>query len=67
VQIADADRVVSGTEQFSFVAKANKVYVLTVHSFVTNSRGEFTASVRIASGSVAAKATTVSLKTKAVR
>ena len=66
-RIAGADNVISGTEQFSFIAKANKVYVLTVHSFVTNSRGEYTASVRIASGNVAAKATTVKLKAKAVR
>ena len=66
-RIAGADNVTSGTEQFSFVAKANKVYVLTVHSFVTNSSGQYTASVRITSGNVAAKATTVNLKTKAVR
>jgi hypothetical protein len=66
-RIAGADDVISGTEQFSFIAEADKVYVLAVQGFVTNSRGQYTASVRIASGDVAAKATTDNLKTKAVR
>lgn len=66
-KIAGADNVYSGTEQFSFLAKANKVYVLTVQGFVTKSSGQYTASVRIASGDIAGKGTIVNLKTKAVR
>lgn len=66
-EIAGADDVLSGTEQFSFDAKANKVYVLVVHSFVTKSTGQFTASVRIASGEVAGKAAAASRKTSAAR
>ncbi|NHZ90973.1 hypothetical protein F2P45_18390 [Massilia sp. CCM 8733] len=66
-KIAGADNEYTGTEQFSFVAKANKVYVLTVQGFVTKSSGQYTASVRIASGDIAGKATIVNRKTKAVR
>ncbi len=66
-KIAGADNDYTGTEQFSFVAKANKVYVLTVQGFVTKSSGQYTASVRIASGDIAGKATIVNRKTKAVR
>ncbi|NHZ35125.1 hypothetical protein [Massilia rubra] len=66
-KIAVADNNYTGTEQFSFVAKANKVYVLTVQGFVIKSSGQYTASVRIASGDIAGKATIVNQKTKAVR
>lgn len=66
-KIAIADNNYSGTEQFSFVAKANKVYVLTVQGFLIKSSGQYTASVRIASGDIAGKATIVNQKTKAVR
>ena len=66
-RIAGADDGYSGTEQFSFVAKANKVYVLAVQGFVTKSSGLYTASVRIASGDIAGKAAIVNRKTQAAR
>jgi hypothetical protein len=66
-EIAAADSQLSGTEQFSFVAKANKVYVLVVNGFVTKSTGQYTASVRIASGDIAGKSAIVNQKTQAVR
>jgi hypothetical protein len=64
-QIAFADDVYSGTEQLGFVAKANKTYVLVVQGFVTGSSGQYTASVRIASGTPAAKFATANRKTAA--
>lgn len=66
-KIAVADNDYSGTEQLSFLAKANKVYILTVQGFVTKSSGQYTASLRIASGDIAGKAAIVNRKTKAVR
>lgn len=65
--IAAADTRITGTEQFSFSAKANKLYVLTVQGYIVNKSGEYTASVRIGSGDLPGKATIVNQKTKAVR
>lgn len=65
--IASADEVYGGTEQFSFPAKANKVYVLTVKGLLIKSSGQYTASVRIASGALAGRPTMANRKTKAVR
>lgn len=66
-QIAYADGTYTGTEQLSFPAKANKVYVLVVQGFVTKSSGQYTASVRIASGDNAGRAPIVNRKTTAAR
>ena len=66
-QIAFADGVYSGTEQLSFVTKANKTYVLTVQGLVTKSSGQYTATVNIASGNGSPKSAAVSRKTVASR
>ncbi|MBP1206702.1 hypothetical protein JOD97_004778 [Duganella sp. 1411] len=65
--IAAADSYISGTEQFSFAAKANKLYVLAVQGFNVNGSGQYTASMRIASGEIAGKGMIVNQKTKTVR
>jgi len=64
-QIAFADNVFSGTEQLSFVTKANKTYIVTVQGLVTNSSGQYTATVNIASGTGSPKLAAVSRKTAA--